>query len=56
VSVDEARAVADEMLAAEEHHWPTSTVVDESADCARVDLAIGGSIQVTVYGPTAVSP
>lgn len=55
VTVDEARAVADEMLAGEEHHWPTSSVVDESADCARVDLAIGGSIQVTVYGPTRVA-
>lgn len=54
VTVDEARAVADRMLASEEHHWPTTTVVDESAECARVDLSIGGSIQVTVYGPTAV--
>lgn len=54
VTVEEARAVADTMLAQEEHHWPTTTVVDESADCARVDLSIGGSIQVTVYGPTTV--
>ncbi len=54
VTVDEARAIADELLAGE-HHWPTSSVVDETAACARVDLAIGGSIQVTVYGPTEVA-
>lgn len=54
VTVDEARAIADELLAGE-HHWPTSSVVDETAGCARVDFAIGGSIQVTVYGPTEVA-
>lgn len=33
-------------------HWPTTTVVDEDLECATADLAVGGSIQVTVYGPT----
>jgi hypothetical protein len=51
--VEQARSVVDEALASLEHHWPTTTVVDESAECARADLAIGGSPQVTVYGPTS---
>lgn len=37
-------------------HWPTTSVLDESASCARVDLEVGGSIQVTVYGPTTAHP
>lgn len=53
--VEQARSVVDESLASLEHHWPTTTVVDESAGCARADLAVGGSLQVTVYGPTSVS-
>lgn len=37
-------------------HWPTTSVLDESASCARVDLEVGGSVQVTVYGPTTAHP
>ncbi|WP_369371507.1 hypothetical protein AB1046_22495 [Promicromonospora sp. Populi] len=54
ITVEQARAVADEALAPLEHHWPTTTVVDESAECARVDIQVGGSVQVAVYGPTTV--
>ncbi|HEY0189154.1 MAG TPA: hypothetical protein VGC67_16825 [Cellulomonas sp.] len=54
VTVEEARAIVDAMLA-DEDHWPTSSVVDETVDCARVDLEIGGSVQVTVYGPTGTA-
>ncbi|TWH31513.1 hypothetical protein [Isoptericola variabilis] len=54
LAVEDARAVVDEALTSLEHHWPTTTVVDEAAECARADLAVGGSLQVTVYGPTSV--
>lgn len=52
--VEQARSVVDEALASLDHHWPSTTVVDASAECARADLTVGGSLQVTVYGPTSV--
>lgn len=52
VSLEEARAVADEALTAVDGPFPTTSVPDESVTCARVDLFVGGSLQVTVYGPT----
>ena len=55
VSADEAGAVVEAALA-EQPHWPTTILVDEAAACARVDLEIGGSIQVTVHGPTVARP
>lgn len=33
------------------HHWPTSAVEDPGAACTRVDLEVGGSVQVTLHGP-----
>ena len=36
------------------HHWPTTVVADPKAKCASVDLMVGGSIQIWVYGPEAV--
>jgi hypothetical protein len=55
VTVEEARAAADEALGFLEHSSvPVTMVVDESADCARVDIFVGGGVQVTVYGPTTV--
>jgi hypothetical protein len=33
------------------HHWPTSAIEDPEATCTRVDLEVGGSIQVTLRGP-----
>ena len=53
VNATDARAVADAALVGLEYApWPTTTVVDESVPCARVDMAVGGSIQITVYGPS----
>ncbi|MEI2777628.1 MAG: hypothetical protein V9G19_16975 [Tetrasphaera sp.] len=54
LSVSEAGAAAKRAVGAE-HHWPTTAVVDNSADCARVDMQVGGSIQITVYGPTTAT-
>ena len=55
VSLADARSVADRVLA--EHldyePSPTTSIVDESAECARVDMRAGGNVQVTVYGPTS---
>jgi hypothetical protein len=53
LSVDDARAVADDAVAAFEFEVPTTDVADESAECARVDVFLGGTIEVTVYGPSA---
>ena len=53
LTVDAARALVDEAYG-ELEHFPTTTVADEAAKCARVDLVVGGSTQVTVYGPTTV--
>ncbi len=33
------------------HHWPTVAVEDPEAACTRVDLEVGGSVQVTLHGP-----
>lgn len=55
LSLADAVAVADAALGSE-HHWPTTAITDESASCSRVDLEIGGSIQVTLYGPTTARP
>ncbi|WP_264031263.1 hypothetical protein [Cellulosimicrobium sp. SH8] len=52
VSLDEARAVADEALSVVDGPFPTTSVPDESVTCARVDLVVGGSFRATVYGPT----
>lgn len=55
LTAEQARAVADEALASlGDGNPPVTTVVDESAECARVDLAIGGMAKVTVFGPTKV--
>ncbi|WP_426309694.1 hypothetical protein [Cellulosimicrobium sp. E-16] len=53
VSLGEARAIADEALTSVDGPFPTTSVPDESAECARVDLFVGGNVQVTVYGPTS---
>ena len=54
LTAEQARIVADEALALLGDDTPATTVVDESADCARVNITIGGLSQVTVYGPTTV--
>ncbi|MFC8597839.1 hypothetical protein [Isoptericola sp. NPDC057191] len=52
VSLDKARAVVDDVFAPVDFEFPTTDVVDESAGCARVDVLLGGTIDVTVYGPS----
>ena len=54
LTAEQMRTVVDEQLESLGHHWPTTTVQDDAAECARVDLVVGGSVQVTVYGPVAV--
>jgi hypothetical protein len=48
VSAKEAEAVVTKALGSQ-HHWPT-TVVRTDAKCASVDLVVGGSMQVWIYG------
>jgi len=52
VSLDAARAVVDAALSGVADPFPTTSVPDESAACARVDLVVGGSVQATVHGPS----
>jgi hypothetical protein len=54
VTVDEARAIADEAYSNLDFEPFPTTVVDEELECATADLQVGGSMQVTVYGPTTV--
>jgi len=35
----------------EGHHWPFVVVEDPTADCTRVDMTGGGSIQISLRGP-----
>lgn len=53
LTTEQLGAIVDEELGSLEHHWPTTTVRDDAAECARVDFVVGGSVQVTVYGPVA---
>ncbi|PPK97796.1 hypothetical protein CLV92_103331 [Kineococcus xinjiangensis] len=55
VGLREAEAIAEEALGVE-HHWPLSAIPDPGASCTRVDLVIGGSIQVTLRGPDVAAP
>ncbi|MBD3780359.1 MAG: hypothetical protein IE923_13985 [Micrococcales bacterium] len=50
LDLTEAEAVVAQALGTA-HHWPTSAVEDPAAACTRVDLEVGGSIQVTLRGP-----
>ncbi|KQY42850.1 hypothetical protein [Cellulomonas sp. Root137] len=55
VSLGDAQKVAEAALGTE-HHWPTTGVPDEEVDCARVDMEVGGSMQITIYGPATARP
>jgi hypothetical protein len=50
VDLGTAEAVVVQALGSQ-HHWPTSAVEDPTAECTRVDMLVGGSIQVTLHGP-----
>lgn len=52
LDLDAARAVVDTTLR-DLHHWPTTSIVDADTDCTRAYMEVGGSIQVTLYGPEA---
>ncbi len=49
VSLAQAETVAAAALGSDQH-WPLTSIEDPAASCARVDLEVGGSVQVTVYG------
>lgn len=50
VDLTAAEAVVAQALGAG-HHWPTTAVEDPELACTRVDLVVGGSVQVTLRGP-----
>lgn len=50
LTLTDARGVVAAALA-DVDHLPIVPVDDPAADCARVDLTVGGSILVTVRGP-----
>ncbi|ADG73114.1 hypothetical protein Cfla_0195 [Cellulomonas flavigena DSM 20109] len=50
VELDEAERIVTEAIG-DEHHWPTVVIEDGEVQCTRVDLAVGGSIQVSLRGP-----
>ena len=55
LTADEARALVDQAYSTLDYEpFPTTTVVDETLECATADLEVGGSMQVTVHGPTTV--
>ena len=55
VSLAEAKAVATTALG-ETDRWPLTTIEDPTASCTRVDMIVGGSVQVTLRGPVTASP
>lgn len=52
--LDEAARQAKQVLGTEDH-WPTTTITDPDATCTRIDMEVGGSIQVTLRGPDTAS-
>jgi hypothetical protein len=54
ISTQQAQDVVAKALGAQ-HHWPT-TVVPTNSRCASVDLVVGGSMQVWIYGPEVARP
>lgn len=55
VSTGAAEAVVARALGPS-HHWPTTVVADQQAKCASVDLMVGGSFQIWIYGPQTAKP
>lgn len=50
VGLAEAEAVATSALG-KQHHWPLAAIEDPTASCARVDMVVGGSVQIAIRGP-----
>ncbi|MGV8967784.1 MAG: hypothetical protein ACOH2F_16080 [Cellulomonas sp.] len=55
VNLAEAKAVATTALG-DAHHWPLTAIEDTAASCTRVDMAVGGSIEITLRGPSTTTP
>ncbi|RYV52634.1 hypothetical protein [Pengzhenrongella frigida] len=55
VNLGEAKAVATSALG-DAHHWPLTAIEDPAASCTRVDMAVGGSIEITLRGPSTTTP
>ncbi|MCK9794218.1 hypothetical protein M1843_10735 [Isoptericola sp. 4D.3] len=58
LTVGEAKDLAEELYmkyssASADDTLTATAITDDASDCARVDASIGGSVQITVYGPTA---
>lgn len=51
LSLSEAKAAVDQALSTAGQHEPTSVRLDPEARCTRIDLVMGGSLQVFLYGP-----
>jgi hypothetical protein len=54
VGLAKAEAVATSALG-EEDHWPLVVTEDPTASCSRVDMRVGGSVQITIRGPKAAT-
>lgn len=55
VSLTDAKAVATSALG-DAHHWPLTAIEDPKASCTRVDMVVGGSVQITLRGPATAIP
>ena len=55
VNLAEAKAVATSALG-DAHHWPLTAIEDPAASCTRVDMVVGGSIEITLRGPSTTIP
>ncbi|MGF0118678.1 hypothetical protein ACQFYA_20495 [Promicromonospora sp. Marseille-Q5078] len=58
LTVGEAKHLAEELYmtyssVGADDTLTATAITDDTTDCARVDAAIGGSVQITVYGPGA---
>lgn len=54
LSLPEAESAVEQALADEPQYEPISSRVDAGAQCARVDVVMGGSVQVFLHGPENV--
>lgn len=54
VNLTDAAALATSVLG-DEPHWPTTTIEDPTASCTRVDMVVGGSVQITLRCPVTAT-
>lgn len=53
LGVEQAEAEVTKALGTQ-HHWPTSPTRDDSLECTKIDLVLGGSQQIFLRGPATV--